>query len=56
MFYFIGRTLQVIGLVTMPSAIWAAAVYHNERACIQIFTASLAVFLSGYFFARIRRQ
>ena len=52
MIYFTGRTLQVIGLVAMPSAIWVAAVYHNERACIGIFAGSLAVFTLGYFFAR----
>ncbi len=56
MFYFIARTLQVIALVTMPSAIWAAAVYHNERACILVFTASLIIFLLGYFLARISKR
>jgi len=48
-FYFLGRALQMIGLVVMPSAILAAEGLHNEALCIGVFVGAGVVFLIGYF-------
>lgn len=46
--YRIGRTLQVIGLVALPSAIWAAEVLKSEAACLSVCAVSVVVFFLGY--------
>ena len=51
--YRLGRVLQALGLLAMPSAIWAGVLKHDERSCITIFLASLLVFYTGYFLTRL---
>ena len=53
-FYFTGRTLQIIGLIVMPSAIWVGHIGHNERGAITIFVSSMVIFLVGWLFSRSR--
>lgn len=52
--YQAGRIFQVIGLLTMPSAIWVGHFAHDERGAIAIFTGSIFVFTLGYFLTKIR--
>ena len=51
-FYYVGRFLQLVGLVVLPSAIWAGSFYHNERAAITIFVGSIFIFFIGWLFVR----
>jgi len=50
--YYTGRTLQVIGLVLMPSAIWVGHFGRNERGAITIFIGSFVIFWAGWLLAR----
>lgn len=52
--YFAGRTLQVIGLLLLPSAIWAAEVLRSEAMAIGIFLGSVVLFFAGWIFLKIR--
>jgi len=47
MLYLVGRTLQLIGLLVLPSAIWYAQFDHNEPASLSIFIGSITVFYIG---------
>lgn len=47
--YLAGRSLQWMGLIAMPSAIWAGHFGHNERGAIGIFLGSSLIFFLGYF-------
>ena len=47
--YWLGRALQLFGLLVLPSAIWVGSMGHNEQGSIFIFLASLTVFYAGYF-------
>ena len=49
MLYTIGRAFQLIGLLAMPSAIWAAEVMHSEALCIGVFVGAGILFLIGFF-------
>lgn len=52
MIYYVGRFLQMVGLITMPSAIWVGHFGHNERASIIIFVGSAAIFYIGVLLAK----
>lgn len=54
--YVIGRFLQVLALITMPSAMWVAQFEHNEPVSIGLFLGSLAVFYAGYGLTRMARR
>ncbi len=47
--FWIGRLLQLAGLVSLPSAIGVGFMEHNERGSIIIFIGSVAIFYLGYF-------
>ena len=51
-FYWLGRSLQLLALLVLPSAIWVGSMGHDEKSCIYIFLACLTVFYSGYFLTR----
>ena len=46
--YFIGRTLQLIGLLILPSAIWVAEVQKSESGALSIFFGGMAIFFLGW--------
>ncbi len=46
--YFLGRAFQLLSLVVLPSAVWAAEFYHNEAMSVGIFAAALLAFGLGY--------
>ena len=50
--YFLGRALQLLALLVLPSAIWVGSLGHDEKNCITIFLACLLVFYTGYFLTR----
>ncbi len=52
--YYLGRLLQLISLIAMPSAIWVGHIGHNERAAISIFVGSMALFVLGWLLTFIR--
>lgn len=54
MVYLAGRTLQLIGLITMPAAMWTAQFDRNERLSIAVFLGSILVFGLGYGLTRIK--
>ncbi len=45
---FIGKTFQLMALVTLPSAIWVGHINHGERGAIGIFVVSVLIFFLGY--------
>ena len=51
--YRVGRLFQTLGLLTLPAAIWAGQLRHNEKQAILIFLASITVFFIGYLLTRI---
>ena len=55
-FYFLGRTLQLIGLLAMPGAILVAEIAHSESGAIGIFLGSVLIFFIGYLFTRLARR
>ncbi len=56
MIYLTGRTFQVIGLISLPSAIWVGHFGHNERGSIGIFLASILVFILGTVLVKVSRK
>ena len=50
--YLAGRTLQLTGLLALPSAIWAAEFLRSEPLAVGILLASLIVFFVGWIVAR----
>ena len=52
-FYAVGRGLQVMGLLVLPSAIWVGHFNHDEKGAIGIFVGSVAVFFAGVALSRI---
>lgn len=52
MTYFLGRTLQLVSLLTLPSAIWVAEVQKSEAGAITIFIGAITLFLIGWLLAR----
>ena len=51
--YWLGRCLQLFGLLVLPSAIWVGFMGHDEQSSIFILLASLTVFYAGYFLTRL---
>ena len=56
MIYNLGRLLQLLGLLTMPAAIWVAEFRHDERGSISVFAGAGIIFLIGMFLARAYRR
>jgi len=55
MVYFLGRSLQFIGLLIMPTAMWFAEVQHSEARSIGVFVGAGIVFLIGLLLTRIAK-
>ena len=51
--FWTGRSLQLAGLMLLPSAIWVGLMERNERGSIGIFVGSTAIFYLGYFLTRV---
>ena len=56
MLYYTGRALQLIALLSMPSAIWAGEYLHSEPAAIGIFVGALLVFALGWGLTALGRK
>ena len=52
--YFTGRTLQLIGLLVLPSAIWAAEILRSESGAIGLLAGGVVIFFIGWLLVRIR--
>lgn len=50
--FFIGRSLQAMALLVMPSAIWVGHFEHNESAAISIFVGCIVVFFGGWLLSK----
>lgn len=48
-----GRGLQLVGLLALPSAIWVGHFNHDEKGAIVIFIGSVVVFFVGVALSRI---
>lgn len=48
MIYFAGRIFQLIGLIAMPSAVWAGEYLRSEPIAIGVFAGSILVFFIGH--------
>ncbi len=53
--YLAGRIFQLMGLIAMPSAIWAGHFGRDEQGAIAIFTASILVFSVGVLLNKIAK-
>ena len=51
--YFLGRALQLLALVVLPSAIWAGEFNHSESQAIGIFVAGILAFGAGFFLTQV---
>lgn len=49
----LGRALQLLALLVLPSAIWVAQMGRSETSSIAIFLASLGAFFAGTALRRI---
>ena len=56
MVYSLGKLMQLIGLMILPSALWVGHFGHNEPAAIAIFVGAIAVFYLGYGVSRLHRN
>jgi len=54
--YLVGRVLQFIGLLTLPSAILVAEINHSESGAIGISVGSVVIFFFGYLLTRLARH
>ena len=45
---FFGRTFELLGLLLLPSAIWAAEFQKSESGAVAIFLGSLGIFFIGW--------
>lgn len=50
---FTGRTLQLIGLLILPSAIWVAEFQKSETGSIAILLGGIGAFFVGWVFTRL---
>ena len=50
--YFTGRTFQLIGLLALPSAIWAAEIQRSEAAAVGILLGAIGIFFLGWIFSK----
>ena len=48
----LGRALQFLALLVLPSSIWAGSLGHSEKQAILILVASIGIFYAGYFLTR----
>ena len=48
-FYFAGRTLQLAGLLILPSALWAAEFQKSEARAVTLLVGSIGLFFLGWF-------
>ena len=55
-FYLAGRIFQLIGLLAMPSAIWAAEYLRSEPISIGIFLGAILVFALGWLLVKISKR
>ncbi|MBI4115531.1 MAG: hypothetical protein HY447_03040 [Candidatus Omnitrophica bacterium] len=51
--YFLGRALQLIGLLALPSAIWIAEFEKSEAGAILVFLGSLVIFFVGWILTKV---
>ena len=51
--YGVGRALQILSLLVLPSSIWAAEFYHSEALSVGILVAALLAFAAGYFLTQV---
>jgi len=49
---FVGRMLQLIALLALPSAIWVAEIQKSEAGAVTIFLGSLGAFFVGWIFTK----
>jgi hypothetical protein len=47
-----GRALELVALMAMPSAIWVGHFKRDEAGAIGIFVGSAAVFFAGWLMAK----
>lgn len=52
MLYWAGRIFQLIGLIAMPSSMWAAEYLRSEPISIGVFAGSILVFFIGLLLVR----
>ncbi len=51
--FWLGRSFQLLSLLVLPSAIWAAEFYHSEVLSVGILVAALLAFAAGYFLTQM---
>ena len=51
--YFLGRALQLLALIVLPSAIWAGEFNHSESMALGIFAAALLAFGTGFLLTQL---
>ncbi len=51
--YFLGRFLQLLGLLVLPSAIWVTEVLRSEAQALTVFLGGIALFFVGWILTRI---
>ena len=44
----LGRALELLALLVLPSSMWVAHFRHDEAGSILILTGSVVVFLTGF--------
>lgn len=54
--YIFGRSLQIIALLALPSAIWVGQFEHDEARAIFFLVFSLVTFNIGYFLTRFSKK
>ena len=52
----LGRALQLLALLVLPSALWAGSFGHSEAGAIVILLATVVLFYAGYFLTRSTRR
>ena len=52
----LGRMLQLLALLVMPSAMWVAHFRHDEAGSITIFAGSIAIFFAGYLISQFSKK
>lgn len=56
MFYHMGRGLQLMGLLAMPSAMWVAEFMRDEALSIGIFVGAGILFIIGFFLSSFAKK
>jgi thiol:disulfide interchange protein len=52
--YWLGRFLELLGLLILPSAIWITEVLRNETQALAVFFGGVALFFAGWLLTKIR--